>query len=238
MESIYNELIQRNELEIKSNGFGFDPLLLKENDERRCLAIYNNDTMMRYSALDELRHFCCDKFPQDVTFGCDGREENDNALLGHLHHTFMQVVSFSQAHLVDIYNVKKIVSVLRDLNIPRYSVTFNMLAVVKSGLIMLGIPSIDVNRYREEFRETMSVLGLPMLEPYKNDIVHSTLFRWSHEPTCEETNRLFEIVQKYNQSDKEPLAFLKVDSFTVSKASWKMKPRELRCEHTVQVDLL
>jgi hypothetical protein len=103
---------------------------------------------------------------------------------GQLHHTFMQIVGFNEFETNKdkiLTSIDKYSNVLDRINLPRYTIKFHRLCPLKSGIAMLGIPSIDINVYRETFRKLVSMEDLPFAEPYKNDIVHSSIIRYFNE---------------------------------------------------------
>jgi hypothetical protein len=90
---------------------------------------------------------------------------------------------------------------------------------------MVGIPSLDINTYREGLRTKMAYIGLPVYEPYKNNILHVSILRWTQKPTIEETNRALEIARRY--SEMGTISHLYVTRLLLSRASWLMRPEEL-----------
>ena len=54
--------------------------------------------------------------------------------------------------------------------------------LVATGLLMVGVPSLDINAARDVVRNRLSDNNLPIKEPFVNDIVHSTLYRVAGDP--------------------------------------------------------
>ena len=92
---------------------------------------------------------------------------------------------------------------------------------------MLGFPTADVNSVRFRLRRSLTRCGLPLFEPYVNDIVHMTLVRFA-SPVEERT--LIALQKTMLQYKNETLSFgsLSVDELDLSPATWKMQAQELK----------
>jgi hypothetical protein len=96
------------------------------------------------------------RFPNDIKYELYSDDEPVQAIL---HHTFLQFVTFKHNNMIKKYEpyCKDEIQPL----IPTYGISFNRLCALPSGIVMLGIPNIDVNAARNEIREKMvNVLNL------------------------------------------------------------------------------
>lgn len=201
-----------------------DPLLnLDHIDTRRCLAAYT------FGNFNLSSHFY--RLVEDLSVLLPGHSIYlPNSNNSRLHHTFLQLVTFNQSQHIDTY-LSRIDLLKSFISIPRYTVYFHKLILVPTGLLMVGIPSIDLNQYRDRIRLAMSKNNFPIMEGYRNDIVHSTILRFTSPVSSKQLLGLQKLVQHFDVE----LGTLSVNHLHLSKASWKMAHSELEHEviHTV-----
>ena len=102
-----------------------------------------------------------------------------------LHFTLMQLVGFrpSGCTFLREEEAKKAVQKY----VPGFNIRFHSLAVTPKSIMVMGTPSIDVNHSREMIRKE---LGNALEEPYKNNIVHMTVVRFTKSLSKEEQERM------------------------------------------------
>jgi hypothetical protein len=118
---------------------------------------------------------------------------------GKLHWTLLQFQTFatvpispSQTTYDDAKLVSKIQAVLD--RYPPLHITFRGIARTRFGLFLRGHPNYNINRLRDELR---ALCPTEMNEPHPQDICHSTLFRFTQEPTEQDIQLLDHLVEKY-----------------------------------------
>jgi hypothetical protein len=232
---IYSEMKSRNQKLLEEKGPQYDPLL-NSIDYRRCLAIYSfgqfdmNSTF--YHFIDKVFKLFPEQDVYTINAHNDPRFHNNDK--PRLHHTFLQLVTFSESQHIDSY--LKHIDFFENLisSIPIYEIYFYKLILVPTGLLMVGIPTVDLNQHRDRIRKAMLEHGVPIMEPYKNDIVHSTLFRFPSAPSEEQLKKLKKLVDLYSDTF---FGKATIDQLSISRCSWKMAPRELENEIVKVVNL-
>jgi hypothetical protein len=170
MEGIYEEMIARNAREIDEKGYLFDDKL-RGDDTRRCFAIFSDNMTFNlepsyYNIIDDFSEHCCYTPPpsSDAT----------------LHFTLFQVIPF--AEFDGAPQSLDYLSVIRQIPIEPFTITYRHLIPTRNGILMAGYPSIDVNELRDRIRKKFAEEGLPLREPYHQNIVHSTVVRYTSVP--------------------------------------------------------
>jgi hypothetical protein len=121
------------------------------------------------------------------------------------------------------------------------TITYIGVIAVSTGLLMVGVPSKDsmrINDARDLLRDTLQRRDLPLMEPFCNNIVHSTLFRVTNEDASHGTKsnnddkdkedlhmRLLNLAKEYEEAY---LGTVTLDKFQVGPASWRMRPDEMQ----------
>ena len=244
LEPIYDEMRTRNRNAIKTakamreDGF-FREDRSRDDDERRCLAIsaiIDDSVQAEWSPeLLKLQETLQDLFPEDLHFG---QRVEPNKVDGQLHWTVMQLVGFADfeqecsstvnEEKSSLYSQQEYLDCIQDSLAcggldTHLEITYVGLIAVPTGLLMIGIPSIDTNDVRERLRTRLQDRGLPLKEPFVNNIVHSTLFRvLSNKPKLYE--RLLEIAQEY---EDVYLGKVTLQKFQIGPASWRMLHSEV-----------
>lgn len=171
-EPILDKMMESNTAWLAENGFIADPKLLNpSSDTRRCIALVAQGDMYLHHALKTLLLELHDKCP------------HTHYISPKMHHTFMIIRGwrhelYSDAEIKqDTYTEWP--ALVNDIQtmLPSYKVTFDRAVPVKTGIVLCGKPSIDVNSVRELLREKGYVQG----EPYNLDICHMSLLRWTSE---------------------------------------------------------
>ena len=97
-------------------------------------------------------------------------------------------------------------------SIPMINIEWIEIICIETGIIMLGIPSIDVNQIRN-----LIINKYSFKEPYLNNIVHSTLLRFRTTLSKERLDDL-----KFKIRDIKNFGKTTIDRFYFDKASWLM----------------
>jgi hypothetical protein len=221
MDDIYNLMIINNIKKINDTGFNYDELLLNEKDERYCYAIFS---IIKQTSFNPIFY----KLQQSLSLEQNGITyyiNNKNLHNGTFHFTFMQQLSFNNYYdlsqtIINQYNT--ILSSLFKNNLP-FTITYNKLIIVPNGLVLCGDASININKIRDEYREICKTNNLPLIEPYYLNIIHSTLFRFTHK---ENSN---EFMKRYDEYLNKNINFghVVIDDFNIGKATWKVNFNEI-----------
>ena len=157
-------------------------------DDRRCLAIssiVDESTEAHWTpAFLELQRRLQDEFaPYGLTFSQTPPKVGG----GQLHWTLMQLVGFPDydAEVLQedtVYLSPEYLDCVQDsLTVGGLDtgihITYVGVILVATGLLMIGVPSLDINEARDIVRSRLELNKLPLKEPFVKDIVHSTLYR-------------------------------------------------------------
>jgi len=248
---IYDEMRTRQRKCILESGemrsdqfFLSDPY--RKDDDRRCLAIsaiIDNSvkcewTESFYELEDELTQLNALRFglcPEDMAAGSDDSYDGNSAA-GQLHWTLMQLVGFADYDTVnDPKNPNSDCTSTEYLNCVQdwltvggldseITIEYTGVVCVSTGLLMVGIPNIDVNEARDTLRSKLAEKNLPLAEPFVNDIVHSTLFRVTEQADPDLHHRLLDLAKKY---ENVTLGKITLKNLQVGPASWRMLSHEV-----------
>lgn len=108
----------------------------------------------------------------------------------YIHSTLIQLVGFNDIKTNGLLNGKdleKYKEICRNININPFAIYYRRLALTDKGIIMLGYPSININEKRDLLKNEIK----------KNNIVHSTILRFTDKLTKEEINTLSQIIQEF-----------------------------------------
>ena len=199
---IYERMKYNQSIKLNMNGCKYDTLL-SSSDNRRCLAIWGwlDNSIMSDKFYSLLENF--NKIDECVSY--DFNNQN-----GRLHFTLLQCFGFEcmetenfniERHRDDILN-----------SIPMINIEWIEIICIETGIIMLGIPSIDVNQIRN-----LIINKYSFKEPYLNNIVHSTLLRFRTTLSKERLDDL-----KFKIRDIKNFGKTTIDRFYFDKASWLM----------------
>ena len=242
--SVYDEMAQRHGQIVDEEGVSHDGLLLqseiKPSPGRRCLAIFClchegnwKPTTTISSFMEGVKNIlgpdhCYYKPMKDgIETVAAGSCEIVRGGGGVLHWTFMQLVGFQLFDKIQIpEGYANVVegTLLRQL--PRISINFSRLVLTSKSIVLLGFPTGDVESARFHLRRALARCGMPLFEPYFNDIVHMTLVRFASPIEGDELATLRKKIEEFQNS----LSFgcLFVDQLKLSPATWKMQAQELR----------
>uniref|UniRef100_A0A6C0KTU0 Uncharacterized protein n=1 Tax=viral metagenome TaxID=1070528 RepID=A0A6C0KTU0_9ZZZZ len=181
MDSIYNEMFDRNIKYLNSNNFYFDNILGTLKDTRKCVAILNYDDFKYTNNWYNLKN------------NLDTILNKNTYIIPRLHNTFLIVDKWSleplESRMIDNGKYENIKEFIKK-NIKHYNVVYNRIIPVKSGLTLCGTADIDINKLRDLLRNTGLVEG----ELYYLDIIHITILRFVKEISCEVKNKLLNYI--------------------------------------------
>lgn len=103
---------------------------------------------------------------------------------------------------------------------PPLHIVFRGIARTRFGLFLCGYPNFNVNQLRDELR---ALCPDEMVEPHPQDICHSTLFRFTEEPSAGDIALLDTIVAKY--CDLE-ICTMHADKWEFGYGTWAQKDGE------------
>lgn len=149
----------------------------------------------------------------------------------------MQLVGFSMFDKITLpADYTDLLETLMQQHLTPFEIHFDSLILTPSNLVLVGHPTIDVNGVRDCVRACLHDLGYPLLEPYRADILHMTLVRFS-QPLTPDLHASLEHLVASSNADDSFNALLRVDHVDVSPASWKMLPEELAGHEVTRIPL-
>lgn len=161
-------------------------------------------------------------FLDEIKKGLGTRGVVFNNIDARLHFTLLQFQTFpidpNQITYNDTNIVPKIQAVLN--RYPPLHITFRGVARSRFGLFLCGYPNYNVNQLRNELR---AICIDELVEPHPQDIYHSTLFRFTEEPTKEDILWLDSFVLKYKNVE---LCTMRPDTWEFGYGTWTQKNRE------------
>lgn len=118
---------------------------------------------------------------------------------GMLHWTLMQLQTFPVVPSNFINIDKKEIENIKEYidSEPPITIEFKGISRTRNGIFLCGYPQWDINRLRNNIRKNVIY---PLNEPHAQDIYHSTLFRFTKEPTEEDILLLDNLVKKYKNT--------------------------------------
>ena len=201
MDTIYSEMFSRNTNWLMNNPIISDPLLLSPyKDHRRCIALVAKNPI-KFINTDIISEIC--------------GPLSSNWMTPKIHSTFMVLRGWSESEFPneDWSELKDIIQ----NDIPPYEIIFDQVIPVKTGLVLCGTPSININSIRDKIR----IAGYETNVVYKCDIAHTTLLRWTHDiPFSTQQSWL----QKIMSLPHQHYAKINVTGFDITLASWSMIP--------------
>lgn len=162
----------------------------------------------------------------------------EGGICGQLHFTLMQLVGFpdynDEMQDNSIYASSQYIDCVQDALIvggmdAEVKIHFIGCVAVATGLLMVGVPeSVNINTARDCVREKLEKRGLPLKEPFVNDIVHSTLFRVTKDQqTAADPTLHKKILDLSKEFERVHLGTVTMRNFQIGPASWRMLPTEL-----------
>ena len=216
-------MVVNNRNKININGFIHDSLLIEEKDNRFCQAIFsiisdNKHLTYNFNNLFDLL--------LNENCGILYKINNDNyKAFGSLHFTFMQQISFNDFNndQLSLEELKLHHDILKDIIVLPFNIHYNKLICTQTNLALCGYPDIDINSLRDKYRDRCKFYNLKLKEPYYNDIIHSTLFRFTNETDHE----IFIKKYEYYLNNDIDYGYVTIDHFNIGNGTWKLNPNEI-----------
>lgn len=198
MEQIYENMYQTNMDYLSKSLFVADPLLKEPyKDSRRCYALVTEGEWTFHPGWSNVSQSL-------------NTLDKTAWIIPQLHHTFLTLTP-------DGYSTKDFTNLQKDLNtyLPKgYTVTFDRIIPVKTGMVICGTPSIDINSVRDELRKYVEK------ERYYCDIAHATLFRATEQNMDLVEQQAF--INHWVSLGPSPFATFVVKKINIVRASWCM----------------
>ena len=136
-----------------------------------------------------------------------------------LHWTLLQFQTFPIRPDQTLYDDERMIAKSKQIldKFPPIHITFRGISRTRFGLFLNGYPTYDINRLRDTFRSACSG---EMVEPHPQDICHSTLFRFTQEPSEEALALLDTLVTKYKH---RTIASMRPDIWEFGYGTWTQK---------------
>jgi hypothetical protein len=146
---------------------------------------------------------------------------------GLLHQTLLQFVkfdSFPHSEEILLKAMECVSDVIAQSNLALW-ITYRGLVWTPTGLALAGYCDDEalVLRVREEIEAALRSKDLPCDIPYKNDILHTTLLRWTKEP---DKLTLLKVEKEVERWSECVFGELRVRRWVVGKGSWRMHEEE------------
>jgi len=150
-----------------------------------------------------------------------------------LHWTLLQFQTFPVSPSQTLYNDSELCSKIQAVldKYPPLHITFKGIARTRFGLFLRGHANYNVNQLRDDLR---ALCPTEIVEPHPQDICHSTLFRFTQEPTEDDLIWLDAVVAKYKNvvlGSMRPNTWefgygtwAQRDADRIVKGEWKAKP--------------
>lgn len=217
-------------------------------DRRRCFAvsaIIDNDSTNVTCSWNEKYFELHNRLKHEFgDYGFTFSQEPPLVGGGQLHWTLMQLVGFShysqhvlnqdetESGVESTFLSSEYLDCIQDsLTVGGLDTAIHMhyvgVIAVSTGLLMIGVPSIDINETRDVVRSRLKQQNLPLMEPFVNDIVHSTLFRVagdSKDIPSDLHHRILKLAEEYKDVS---LGTAVLSKFQIGPASWRLLKNEI-----------
>jgi hypothetical protein len=138
--------------------------------------------------------------------------------------TICRVQYFPHAEEVVLKAMEMVAEILAQANLA-ITIHYRGLVWTPTGLALAGY-SEDYEKImliRKTIEDTLTSLGLPCEIPYKNNILHATLVRWTKLPDGLTLFRLEDLVKRWSECS---FGSIEINRWFVGKASWRMLDTE------------
>jgi hypothetical protein len=217
MEATYEQM------NLKNIWYKTKPIVNKDLAKGRCLAAYSlGDWNLQPAFLrlvTRLKSIVGDKacFYKGVPTQSEGL----------LHQTLLQYIKFDgypHANEILLQTMECVSNVLAQSEFAPW-IMYKGLVWTPTGVALAGYCEEEAKlmRLREEIEQALQSHGLPCEIPYKNDILHATLFRWTSEPDAILLVKLEKELERWSEC---LLGEMRVKRWIVGKGSWRMRDEE------------
>ena len=212
---------ERNTRILRDRGVAPDSILLSARpDTRKGVGLFS--FIDQSLAIEELLATVRQSFPAQICYSLSPTP-GDN--FGRIHFTFFQFIKVGSIPAdFSENNMKSYIDIARSVlsSMKPITITFKGVMAIPTGLLIYGYPSYDLNPFREQLREELTQQQVTYVEPYKNDIVHSTIMRIASPINSE---KLIAFAETYNEKE---LFTIEVSNLQLGYGSWTMRDEEVR----------
>jgi len=217
MEQIYESMNTKNVWHQKS------PIVNKDISKERCVAAYALGDWSLQSSFRRLQERLKELLAPHACFYTPVPTQSE----GMLHQTLLQFVKFDaypHAEEILVKAMECVSDILANSNLALW-IKYKGLVWTPTGLALAGYCEEEekLMRVREEIEQALKSHDLPCDIPYKNDILHATLLRWTSEPSKLTLLKLEKEVERWSECW---LGDLRVNKWVVGKGSWRMREEE------------
>lgn len=219
MENILADMTERQHKWLQTHPFQPDTLLVPAKlDSRRCIALVARGPVHLHPEFKDLMKNIHQACPQ-------GQWQTPN-----LHHTF--IVARGWRSTCHDHNLQENFTDLAHCvqsHVPKYSVVFNQVIPVRTGIVLCGIPSFPINRARQALRDR----GYIHDEPYHLDICHVSILRWTGSDVPSDMQ--LKICQMIRDFPRQAYITMHVDHIDVVHASWMLRDEDIKVLHRIRL---
>jgi len=159
---VYLDMVKRNMEYLRENIVN-----TTQSNTQRCIALVAHGDLAFSQEFEKLK----------PTLFSAIRNSGGTVVEPELHHTVLVIKNFcdgpSELSVDEIECIRTATTATQT-----YNVVFDRIIAVKTGVVLCGIPNIDVGVVRDNLRKVCHPE-----EPYHLDICHMTLFRWTQAPS-------------------------------------------------------
>lgn len=229
LEEAYRNMKNRHMLTVSILGIKYDPLLAHQKDERYCQAVFSIPKVENCKMTDKF-----DKLikllgmeESGITYYINNREPSQ----GMFHFTFFQQLGFADFREWTNKQKEEHYFAFKEILEPSIpiGVTYWKLILTQNSLVLCGYPTRSVNKLRQRYRDYCVKNELELKEPYHNDIVHSTIFRFT-KPVPD----IYQFLSKYEEflNDDVYYGIVNYELFYMGKATLKLNYHEISMDYT------
>jgi hypothetical protein len=217
MEQIYEQMNKKN------NWYMTPPVVNKSIGKGRCMAAYSLGDWHLQPSFRKLQARLKPLVAESACFYTANPTQSE----GLLHQTLLQFVKFDtypHAEELLVKAMELVSEVIAKSNLALW-ITYKGLVWTPTGLALAGYCDDEstVMKVREEIEAALKSHSLPCEIPYKNDILHVTLLRWTSQPDKMTLLKLEKEVERWSEC---VFGELRIQQWIVGKGSWRMKDDE------------
>lgn len=229
MEAIYEQMNEKNIWYKKA------PSVNKNISKGTCIAAYSLGDWYLEPSFQRLQRVLKELVGDTACLYTPTPSQNE----GLLHQTLLQFIKFdSYPHAPEL--VMKAMECVADV-ISRSQlalwITYRGLVWTPTGLALAGTCDDEENlqRIREEIVKALENNKLPCEVPYLNNILHSTVIRWTDQPSALTLLKLEKEVERWSEC---VFGSMRVNRWILGKGTWRMREGEREDYFAVPVSQL
>lgn len=217
MEQVYQRMNERN------IWYKCQPKINEDLSKGRCYAVYALGDWYLNASFQRLFHRLKQLVDETACLYRPVPFQSE----GLLHQTLLQFVKFDAYPHAEEMVLKAMECVSEILAKTQLAtcITYKGLVWTPTGLALAGYCEDEtmVMKVREEMEQALRSQELPCDIPYKNDILHATVLRWTKKPDSLTLVKLEKEVERWAECT---FGDIRVREWRVGKASWRMKDDE------------